>query len=196
MLLPKQKRLPKKLIFIIAALLLIIASCFVYVYAFNGNIFGWKAEQNSIRDNNSVDYSPPSTDQQKAGTDAKINSTNDQDSSKSDSDNDTPPDPVQQPNSNKSLVTLDITSDNQTDSTYQVRTLIGVVTDEGNCVLSMTKDGRQVTKSVAVYALAKTSTCQGFDIPMSELSAGTWTLKINFTNSTLIGNVSKSIIIK
>lgn len=180
-------------IIIVCIVLTLLVGSLVYVYKFNGNILGWKPSQNTQQENNK--YSPTTPEQKKAGIDTKKNSLNSQNSSKTSTSNDAPLPPTTV-ESGKDKVELIITAENQSDTSYQVRTQIGYVTNDGSCTLTLKKDSTLVTKTAAVYPLAKTSTCQGFDIPITELSAGTWQMDITFSNSTLIGSISKSVIIK
>jgi hypothetical protein len=62
--------------------------------------------------------------------------------------------------------------------------------------LTLSKNGQTVTKTAAVQALASESTCQGFDIPTSELSPGTWSLTLHFENSQYQGDAQRNITIQ
>lgn len=73
--------------------------------------------------------------------------------------------------------TLTITAANQNGNRLQVRTLISAVW-EGTCDLNMTKDGITVTRSAPIQGLPNSATCQGFDVPVSELSPGEWNIEI------------------
>lgn len=183
----------KLIIIFISLTLILLTSSLIYVYKFNGNILGWKASQDIQHDNNK--YKPATPEQIQDGINTKKDSLDNQDSSKTSTPNDTPLPPTTV-ESGKDKVELIITAENQSDTSYQVRTQIGYVTNEGNCTLTLKKDTAVITKTAAIYPLAKTSTCQGFDIPITELSAGTWQMNITFSNSTLIGNISKNVIIK
>ncbi len=189
-----KKRFPKKIIAVVSIVLLVSLASIVFVYGFNGNLFGWQSNKGSS--SSTDDYKPATPEQQKSGVDIKKDSVNNQqDPSKpSTGSNDIPSNPQSQA-SGKSTVALDITSHSQTSSTYQIRTLIGATTNEGTCTLTLTKNTSNVTKTAPVSALAKTTTCQGFDIPMTELTAGTWQLNIIFSNSTLTGTATETIII-
>jgi len=188
-----KNRFPKKTIITVGIIAALSIAAVTYVYGFNGNLFGWRSNQDS---SNTGDYTPTTPEQQQSGEDIKNDTVNDQENpSKPTTDADTPASPVDQ-GSAKSTITLDISSLNQTNSTYQIRTLIGAVTNEGQCTLTLTKGGNTISKAVNVSALAKTSTCQGFDIPMNELTAGAWQLNVAFSNSTLTGTVTKNITIQ
>lgn len=181
----------KKLLIIVCVILLLIAIPLTYVYAFNGNLFGWKKPtiQNTNKVKNSINYGPATSEQQKAGTTIKSGSA------------DTPPKPTPIPGSTQKNVQVIITSANQdkSGSPLLVSTQIGAVVDSGTCTLSLTKAGETtVTKTAGVQALASTSTCQGFNVPASasDLSVGTWHILIEYSNSALTGSATKDVVIK
>lgn len=183
----RKKRLPKKIIVVSAVALLLAAGILTYIYTFNGNLFGWKASQNTIRKTNSVDYGPATPEQKAAGRKAKSGSS------------ETPPAPTPIPGSDKKNVQVTITNPNpiQNGSVVQIRTQIGAVEDTGVCTLTLTSPGRAtVKKTASTQPLASTSTCQGFDIPVSELSAGTWHALVEYSSSTLTGSAATDIVIK
>lgn len=176
--------IPQKAIIIAAVAALLVISSLTYVYAFNGNILGWEKPRDTIRDTNSVDYGPSTTEQKTSGAQIKTGST------------DIQPTPSPVPGSSKKNVQLTITVANQNGSTLQVRILIGTVENTGQCTLILTKSGQQtITKTAGIQALASTSTCQGFDIPTSELSVGTWQLSVSYDSTSLTGTSDKTDVI-
>lgn len=67
--------------------------------------------------------------------------------------------------------------------------------ETGTCELTMTNSGHTVTGEAETWTDASTSTCQGFDIPLSEFSvSGTWQISIKITaggkTGTITGEVS------
>lgn len=181
-----KKEFPKKIIITVSVVLLIIIIALTYVYAFNGNLFGWKKFQNTVRGNSTVDYGPATTEQKQAGSETKSGSNSDK-----------PPAPTTIPDSTKKNVQVTITAANQNDSILQIRVLISAVEDTGTCTLTLTSTGQTtVTKTSGVQASASTSTCQGFDIPTSELSVGTWHIVAEYNNASLTGTYSMDKVIK
>ncbi len=183
----RKKRFPAKQILVGIILLLVIATPFFYVYILGGNLFGWTKSQTSnnlINNTNNIDYGPASKDQQDAGN-----------SVKSSGSSDTPPAPTEIPGSNKKNVQLTITSKNQTDTVFQIRALISAVENNGTCILTLKNGNKIVTKTAKSQALSTTSTCQGFDVPISELSSGSWDVLIEYNSDTLTGKVTEEIII-
>ncbi len=191
-----KKRFSKKLIVTAGLVALFIAGSLTYVYALGGNLLGWQAPNSSPSDNNKINYGPATSEQQKSGSKIKSDSTNNQQDPAKPATNqsDTPPAPTPTPDSAKKSVQVTITAANQNGSILQIRTQIDAVENTGKCTLTLTKSGAStVTKTAGTQAYASISTCQGFDIPMSELSAGTWQALINFDSSTLTGSATKTI---
>lgn len=92
-------------------------------------------------------------------------------------------------------IDMTISAANQTANTYQVRTIINTVTNEGTCNLTMTQGSKIITKTSDIQAGPSNTTCRGFDIAMTELSSGIWNLSVGFQNTTYQGTVSKEIVI-
>lgn len=98
--------------------------------------------------------------------------------------------------STTSTVNMSISAANQDGTTVYIRTLIEAVTSSGACTLTMTgPDSKTYTNTAKVQALASSSTCQGFNIPTTSLSKGTWNFTITFENTTQKGSASGTITI-
>lgn len=124
---------------------------------------------------NDVDLNESSNEQQQAGEDIKKDSVDKDESQQNGS------------------LSVSFTAVNQSDNSLQVRANISSLTSNGTCELSLTgPNGTVVTKSSGVQALASNSTCQGFDIPLSELSKGSWTVKLKVTTNNVTGEVSQT----
>lgn len=192
------KKNHKKLYVIIAILLVLLAGLFAYVYAFNGSIFGWKVRQTAL-EASSTDNNTPTEDQKKTGKQVNGNTVNSPDTTKpstSGSGSDTPPAPVPQPDG-KSIVEIGVTSTDQNDSNLRIRTVIYSVQGSGTCTITLTKPGsRAVTQTVDIQPLPTTSTCKGFDVPLSQLSAGEWKATLTFSNDTMTGTTIKTIAVQ
>lgn len=83
-----------------------------------------------------------------------------------------------------------ISSLNVSEETVRIRILIQSIISGGVCDLTLRSGGSVITKSVSTQASANTSTCQGFDIPVSELGAGQWTVDVNVRQNTSTGNAT------
>jgi amino acid transporter len=93
--------------------------------------------------------------------------------------------------------TATITSANQNDGILQIRVLIESVTTNGTCSLTLSKQGEQsVSRETGIQALASTSTCKGFDVPVSELSNGVWNIDISITIASTTTLISKKVTVQ
>jgi cytoskeletal protein RodZ len=90
-------------------------------------------------------------------------------------------------------LTVTFTSVEQQDSIVRVRATVDALVSEGTCTLTLTKNGESVTKTAATFVTAHTSTCQGFDIPTSELSAGTWDVTLEVTKDGRSGRATATV---
>jgi hypothetical protein len=182
----KKSTKTKVLITISSAVLALVIFSLTYVYAFNGNLLGWRAS--TSQNKNLIDYGPTTAGQQQTTT-----------KTKSGPNSDTPPTPTPIPGSSKKNVQVSITSanPNSPDGPLQIRAQISTVDDTGVCTLTLTSPGKPtVTMTANTQSLASISTCKGFDVPLSELAAGTWNAQIQYSSSTLSGSVSQDIVIK
>lgn len=182
-----KKPFPKKIIIASSAVIVLIAGTLTYVYAFHGNLFGWtpSPKVTPASTTSQINYQPASPEQQQAGSSVKTGSS------------DTPAAPTTTPGSALKSVQVSFTTAKQNDSTLQIRVLIGAVENTGTCTLVLSRAGQtSVTKTASTQALSSSSTCQGFDIPTSELSTGTWQALITFESSTLAGTATESIPVK
>ena len=187
---PHNKFLSKKILLVSVIFLLVVMAVLAYVYALNGNLFGWKIAQNTPT---TINYGPPTPNQLQNGT--TIKSNNASPNSTSGSDQPSAPTPISE--SSQKSVSVSITAANQNGPTLQIRVLIGVVENKGACTLTLEQTGQKtVTKTAGTQALASSSTCQGFDIPITELSTGVWHIAVTYNSPLLTGATTKDITIK
>jgi hypothetical protein len=93
---------------------------------------------------------------------------------------------------------IEITTAMTSSDTLTVRTLISKITTEGSCELSLQKQESddEYNESVGIQALPSASTCQGFSIPLSKLSNGTWTVTVHYiVNGLVKGTATKEVVI-
>ncbi len=89
-----------------------------------------------------------------------------------------------------------ITAAEQSSGQLMVRSLIQTVSNDGTCTLTLRKtDGTTVTKTAGVQASASSSTCKGFDVPLSELSPGEWRITVSYKSDTLEGAAGHTVTI-
>ncbi len=177
-----KKRSPKNLLITLCiAVIAIVGAATTYVYALNGNIFGWTNTPITTT------TPQPSSNPANSSTDTKTGTNG----------SDQPPSPQTVKGSTKKNVESVVTAAAQNGSTLQVRSIIYLVTNTGTCKLTMTKSGSStVTKSAGVQSLPSSSTCAGFDIPVSELSNGQWNVVVNFENDNYTSSATKTVEIK
>lgn len=102
--------------------------------------------------------------------------------------------PVTEPSASPPIA---ITASTQNGDVYQIRVLISTVTSSGTCTLSLERTGyTTVTKTAGVQAGPSSTTCKGFDVSVSELSAGDWNARVVFKNASQSAEVSQIVTIK
>lgn len=144
----------------------------------------------------SINLKKPSEDEIKAGADAKQQTVN-ADENKNQTGSDPAPAPQPIENSDKKSVHAEITAANQDESALHIRTLIQTVASSGTCSLTMTgPQNKTYTAKADIQPLPSSSTCKGFDIPLENLSAGAWTIRIDFSNDDLVASANKEVVIK
>lgn len=179
----------KKIVVIASAITILLAATIAYAYYSKIGPF-------TTHSNDSINLNKPTKDELETGERIKEQSVI-PDGGKSASGSDPAPDPQPIEDSDKKSVHAEITVANQNESTLQVRTLIQTVTSMGTCTISMDgPQGKIYTSTADVQALASSSTCKGFDIPLDQLSPGTWVLSLNYESTDIIASASKEITIK
>lgn len=170
----------------ITILVIVLAVGGYYIFVAKGTIFGWSPLKQTTSKGSSIDYGSPTKDQMESGNTIKSGQGNDR-----------PPTPTPISGSDKSNVEVSITAANQNGSVVQVRAFISAVENSGTCTLTMTKSGSNSVKRTAdIQPSASISTCKGFDVPTSELSTGTWHIKIAYDSTSLTGSTEKDITIQ
>lgn len=130
----------------------------------------------------SVNVTEPSNEQITSGQDNKKQSL---DTTQNSTTTTTTPD----------TLAVTITAANKNGNTLQIRSLIDAVIGSGTCSLTLSNGSSVVTKSASIQAGPNNSTCTGFDVPVSELSTGTWTIKITVTSEGKTGTAQSQVTI-
>lgn len=186
---PTKKNQKKILIAVIAAVLIVAAVVGVLYY--------FKVGPFAPQLSDTVNLKPASKEDKATGSDIKKSSLDQVTGGKQNTSSDPSPDPQPIQGSDKKSVGMEITATNQTSTSLQVRTFIQTITNNGTCNLTAkNSQGTAYTATAGVQAQSSTTTCKGFDIPLSELNTGTWTVTIDFSNDNLIASTSKEITIK
>lgn len=128
-------------------------------------------------------------------TDTENNPTTDSDQSNNSGENKTP---IQNeganPNHTSGLsgsITYAAISEDKLIIRVNIDQLVG---ENGTCSLTLSKRGsKDITKAVNTMDNPSSSTCQGFDIPLKEISKGTWTVKISLSAGGKIGKIEGQV---
>lgn len=175
---------------LIVGTVVVLALIAVVVFAYFNKLGPFASKVST--ESSDINFGPATDDEIKAGQDTK-QQTVDQDEAKANSGSDPSPAPTPDPAGGKSTVSMSITKSDSSNGTLIIRTSIQTVSSAGTCTLSMTgPNGKTYTASSKVQALPSSSTCQGFDLPLSSLSSGSWKIVINFENDTVKASVTET----
>ena len=76
----------------------------------------------------------------------------------------------------------------------EVRAFVANVTQDGTCTVTFAKDGENIVKKVDAFADASTSPCINVIVPRSEfISAGEWTVTVQYANDIITGSASSTV---
>lgn len=164
----KKSRSKRKLLYVLLVLLL-VATLFVAYFVF--------LKPNDSSNDLEINYEAPSDQQIDAGNDAKQRTIGEDQKS-----NDPKLNPPDAPTSNSPFTTEITTALVDVESgIVSIRNEISGIYQSGSCKLTLSKDGKTVEKTAGVQALPQSSTCKGFNIPVSQLSTGTWQIELEVT---------------
>jgi hypothetical protein len=170
----------KKPLFIFLSFLLFVSGVFYFWYSQMG--------QQGLKDSNKIEtkstrinLEAPSSEQINTGYDIKKAALEGANG---------PPD-----SSNVSYA-VSITAVNQNSSTVQVRGLIQGILEKGECTLTLSKGGQSFAKHSSIQTASNNTTCRGFDIPLNEVSAGTWQLQLSVSSNKGSGYANSSMEIR
>jgi hypothetical protein len=169
------KKVMKYVLFTVGVLTVVGIAYGVYTYT---------QRQSSPSTSSGTNYSPPTNDQVEAGEDTKKQVIDNSD--KNSGSSDTPED-----NSLRSQVT----TASVTDGTLYVRNEIEGVYQTGSCALTLAQGQQTVKKTAGVQPLAQSSTCKGFNIPVSSLTPGTWQIRIDVIIEGKKGTATSQVVI-
>ena len=97
------------------------------------------------------------------------------------------------PNKNDDLTGV-ITYAGASGDNLMIRINIDQYLSDGNCNLSLLNDGGVVYGDTAkIVASASTATCEGFDIPVSEVGSGNYEIVINLSSNDKIGVIKGEV---
>ena len=125
-----------------------------------------------------IDYTAPTDAQRQAGNDAKKDTI---EKSRSTNSSKTPDSKSSTQSSGADGLTTQITAATTQEGVLYIRNEINGNYQSGTCTLILSKDGKTVQKTSDVQSLPQSSTCKGFNIPVSELTRGTWHINLQVT---------------
>lgn len=95
---------------------------------------------------------------------------------------------------------VSIISSGQNGDTLSIRTLIADIESSGTCTLTLSKGSTKITTipSVGVQAGPSSSTCQGFDVSLSQygIASGTWTITIDVTSGSTTSSATGTVAVQ
>lgn len=97
---------------------------------------------------------------------------------------------VENPPSQSNNVSGVISYKNVNDGQLILRTTINQALSSGSCTLTMKNRDKTLTKSADIVQNPSSSSCMGFNIPISELTSGSWTINIKINSGTLSGEIN------
>ena len=106
------------------------------------------------------------------------------------------PKPTLSSNGGKPTVSVSITATtiDKTANVLYIRSLIQAVSSSGKCILSMNNDSGSVySSSTESQPGPSTSSCKGFNIPLSKLSPGKWKITIHYEDDSVTGNTEGEV---
>lgn len=92
--------------------------------------------------------------------------------------------------------TISATTEDKDAGVLRVRALISAILASGTCQLVLTgSNGGSRAYSVDVQAGPSNSTCKGFDIPLGDLSAGTWSIVLTVESNGTAAKANSEVTI-
>lgn len=120
-------------------------------------------------EDDNINYNKPTSEQIKTGEEAKrstIEHSEDKESTTSPQ------------SSARKVLSAEITTAHVQNDTLYIRSNVSGVHSEGECTLTLSSQDRSLKKHAGLQPLPQSSTCKGFNIPVSELASGIWQIKL------------------
>ena len=152
-----------------------------------GGVAAWyflvyKPGSDTTKNTQTINLEPPTEEQVNTGNDTKKDTI---ENSTKDNESGTPP--------VTDTIPITVSYSNKDGEAYRLRYLIDEELNNGTCTLTLIQSNKTVTKSAAVQASSSSSTCQGFDIAISELGSGTWKANLVIKSNSRTGSTSSTI---
>lgn len=171
---------------------LIIATVILLIIAISVGAYLLTSQDN--QSNTPKDSTPKSADQSKdtsknsSKVDKKTDGTTvDKGVAEHEKEKDIPPN-YEGPDANASeSLTGSINYAGVIDGKLTIRTTINQALDSGSCEIGLTNGATTITRTSGIIPNPSSSSCEGFDIPTSELGSGNWEITIKITSGDKSG---------
>lgn len=179
-----------KILMVVAAIAVLLAGGLAYAYTqgtwpfqSDNTTANTDTASKDSEDVNSIDYSPPTSEEQSSSQDAKRRFKEEQERKAQEDSRKTP--------SGKKIANVSITSAGVFNDKLEIRAYISnVIEDGGTCtatVTSSTAKSEVVTAQSKAFADASSSVCPPIYIPANKLQAGKWSVQVKYTSSNYEG---------
>ena len=183
---PKKKSPKKILIITLVIAVLFVAGAGAYF------LFSPKNEQDAQNNTDATDSQSKSTD---SSTEKTGKNTIETDDTGHEAEKDiTPSYEGENTNASQTLTGV-INYAGVTNGTLMIRTTINQTLSSGTCQLTLSNGSKTVTRSSNIAQNPSSSTCEGFDLPTSELGSGNWTITITVTSGDRTGELKGNVTI-
>lgn len=152
---------------------------------------------NSASDNSSEKSNPESNKEDSSNPDnsAKQSVSTDQNSTTPDHEAEKDIQPSYEGNNTNTSESLTgvINYSGVSDGNLIIRTTINQAISSGSCRLTLTSGSKTVTRDSGIVSNPSSASCEGFDIPTSELGSGNWNITITITDGNRSGELKGSV---
>lgn len=187
----KKTNRPKKL--------LLLSSVVVVFLVIAGAIIWWQWSSNDVSQNSADSPKEQQKSQRDSGGDSSNTpstpSTTENNNIEREKEKEIPPQHEGPSPDASSSLTGSINYSAVAGNNLIIRTTINQTVNSGTCSLSLTSGSKNVTRSSNIAQNPSSATCEGFDIPVSELGTGTWNITININGDGKTGSLTGSVTI-
>lgn len=166
-------------------LLILVGATACYYLLFRSN----ESTTSTNNDTSKISLDKPTDEEQQAGQDQKQKTVENDSSSKDGTDSSASLD-------SSMPIPVTLTANARNGDIYQLRYLVEENLGSGTCTLTLTKSGQTITKTAAIQPSASSSTCQGFNVPMNELSTGQWQSRLHIQAGDRSGETAATLTIE
>ena len=177
----------KKRTVLIATLLalLLVAAATYSIFVLNNR---QSTDDSAATDSSSLNFGEPTDGEVASGIDAKKETVKNDGKITGDEVS------AQTPSESNSGAKVTVVAVYKSGSDIRIQTSISPIVSAGSCKLTATKSGSSsYTSTVAVQALPSNSTCEGFTVPQSNFSPGTWRFSVEYSNDSETSVDSKEL---